>query len=128
MMRTVAVFAALGMLAGCAGQPSSSQPTDFRIYRANSDLQLDKVPALNTDQPGCHNMLLGIRIYRVAQIGFEHCSVYAEKGCREGSEVPVSWKNEEAPVTQFGQGDRWFLVGDHRQGHTMGSWYCKARE
>lgn len=128
MKQGTIALAALMLLAGCASQPSSSQPTDFRVYRANEQLQLDRIPTLNESEPGCHNMLLGLRVYRVAQIGFEHCTVYAEKDCREGTEVPVSWKQNDEPVTQFTQGDRWFLVGDDPRGHTMSSWYCEARQ
>lgn len=128
MKRSITALAGLVMLAGCAGQSSSPQVAEFRAYRANERLQLDRIPTLNEDEPGCHNMLLSLRVYRVAQIGFEHCTVYAEGDCRKGSEVPVSWKEEEAPVAQFTQGDRWFLVSDHRQGHEMASWYCEARK
>lgn len=128
MIQNIAALAVLTMLAGCASQPSSSQAADFRIYRANDQLQLDQIPIMNENEPGCHNMLLTLRVYRVAQVGFDHCTVYAEKDCREGAEVPVSWKEEDAPITQFTQGDRWFLVSDHPQGHDMGSWRCAARE
>lgn len=128
MTRAIAALAGVALLAGCAGQQASTQPTDFRLYRANERLQLDRVPTLDENEPGCHDMLLTLRVYRVAQIGFEYCTVYAEGGCKDGTEVPVTWKNEKAPVKQFGQGDRWFLVSDHEQGHDMGSWYCKARE
>lgn len=127
MKRSLAGLAGLVMLAGCAGQPSSPEPMEFRVYRANERLQLDRVPTLDEDEPGCHNMLLTLRVYRAAQIGFEHCTVYAEKDCQKGTEIPVSWKKEGAPVTQFTQGDRWFLVSDHPQGRDMGSWYCEAR-
>lgn len=107
---------------------AASWGADFRIYRANPELQVDRVPTMNEDEPGCHNLLLTLTIYRVAQIGFEHCTVYSEKECKTGSEVPVSWKQEDEPITQFTQGDRWFLVSDEPQGHEMGSWSCKARE
>lgn len=128
MRQGVTALIGLALVAGCAGQPASQQPTEFRMYRANDRLQLDRIPALNEDEPGCHDMLLTLRVYRVAQIGFEYCTAYSEKNCREGSEIPVSWKNEEAPVTRITQGDRWFLVSDHRRGADMGSWYCAARE
>lgn len=128
MIRYIAALAALAMLAGCASQQSASRPADFRVYRANEQLQLDRIPTMNESEPGCHGMLLTLRVYRVAQIGFESCTVYAEKDCQAGTEVPVSWKQEEAPVTEFGQGDRWFLVSDDPQGHKMGSWSCEARE
>lgn len=116
-----------GLLAGCATSSESSRPTEFRAYRANDRLQLDRIPTFGEDQPGCHNMLLGLRVYRVAQIGFERCTVYQDKDCKAGTEVPVSWKDEDPAVKQFGQGDRWFLVSDHPQGHEMGSWQCRAR-
>ena len=124
----MAVLAGLVMLTGCASQQSAERDAEIRIYRANEELQLDRVPTLNENEPGCHSMLLTLRVYRVAQIGFEYCTVYAQKDCREGTEIPVSWKNEEAPVKQFTQGDRWFLVSDHPQGRDMGSWYCEARK
>lgn len=124
MKRVTSVAAVVLLLA----VNTASWGADFRIYRANSDLQVDRVPTMNEDEPGCHNLLLTLTIYRVAQIGFEHCTVYAEKDCEAGSEVPVSWKQEDDPVTQFTQGDRWFLVGNDPQGHEMGSWSCEARE
>lgn len=124
-MKRVSSVAAVVLLFAVS---AASWGADFRIYRANSDLQIDRVPAMNEDEPGCHNLLLTLTIYRVAQIGFEHCTVYSEKDCKAGSEVPVSWKQEKDPVTQFTQGDRWFLVSDDPQGHEMGSWSCKARE
>lgn len=124
MKQGIAALAGIVLLASAA----ATWAADFRIYRANKSLQIDQVPAFNEDEPGCHNMLLGLTVYRVAQIGYEYCTVYAEKDCQEGTEVPVSWKEEEAPVKQFTQGDRWFLVSDDPQGHEMGSWYCEARE
>lgn len=124
MKQGIAVLAGFILLAST----TATWAADFRIYRANKSLQIDQVPAFNEDEPGCHNMLLGLTVYRVAQIGYEYCTVYAEKDCQEGTEVPVSWKEEEAPVKQFTQGDRWFLVSDDPQGHKMGSWYCEARE
>lgn len=116
----------LGLVLLVAG--AAALAADFRAYRANEQLQLDRIPTLNEDEPGCHNMMLGFSVYRVAQIGFEYCSIYAQKDCRAGTEVPVSWKQEEAPVTRFTQGDRWFLVSEDPQGRSVASWYCEARE
>lgn len=111
---------------GVAG--AATQAADFRAYRANEQLQLDRIPTLNEDEPGCHNMMLGFSVYRVAQIGFEYCSIYEEKDCKAGTEVPVTWKKEEAPVRKFTQGDRWFLVSEDPQGRSVASWYCEARQ
>ncbi len=68
---------------GIAG--AATQAADFRAYRANEQLQLDRIPTLNEDEPGCHNMMLGFSVYRVAQIGFEYCSIYEEKDCKAGT-------------------------------------------
>lgn len=124
MKQFVALWSGLTLLAAS----TVLQAADFRAYRANDQLQLDRIPTLNEDEPGCHNLLLGFSVYRVAQIGFEYCSIYKEKDCQAGTEVPVTWKKEKAPVKQFTQGDRWFLVSDDPQGGAVGSWYCEARE
>lgn len=110
------------------GAGTAAWAAEFRAYRANEELQLDRIPTLNEDEPGCHNMMLGFSVYRVAQIGFEYCAIYSEKDCQAGTEVPVTWKKEKAPVKQFTQGDRWFLVSEERRGRSVGSWYCEARE
>ena len=98
---------------------------DFRMYTANKLKQQREVTfVLNTDEPGCHNLIKKRRIYRVAQIGFETCTVYSEKDCEEGTEVPVSWKNKKDPVTSFTRGARWFLPGE--LGSKMRSWKCEG--
>jgi len=124
MKRNMKLIAGMLLLAAW----TSPWAADFRVYRANSSLQVDRVPTFNADEPGCHNLLLKLTIYRVAQVGFEHCTVYSEKDCEPGKEVPVSWKQEDPPVTELTQGDRWFLVGDEPRGHKMGSWSCQARD
>ena len=98
---------------------------DFRMYTANKLMQQREVTFVrNTDEPGCHNLFKKRKIYRVAQIGFETCSVYSEKDCEEGSEIPVSWKNKKDPVTSFTRGARWFLPGE--RGSKMRSWRCEG--
>ncbi|MDJ0956430.1 MAG: hypothetical protein QNI91_06225 [Arenicellales bacterium] len=98
---------------------------DFRMYTANKLMQQREVTfVLNTDEPGCHNLIKKRRIYRVAQIGFESCTVYSEKNCEEGTEIPVSWKNKKDPITSFTRGARWFLPGE--RGSKMRSWKCEG--
>ena len=108
------------------GVSLSALPRDFRVYVVNNEMQADEVPVFHEDRPGCHNLLLRFVVHRVAQIGYKYCTVYAEKDCKAGTEVPVSWKKNEPPVPRFTQGDRWFLVSPDPHGHRMGSWYCKA--
>jgi len=127
--RIPVLVAGLALLGGCASEPAEPERnTDFRIYRANPQLQQDRIPTLGEDEPGCQNMLLGLTVYRVAQIGFKHCTVYSEKDCRAGTEIPVSWQEEREPVKQFTQGARWYLVSEDPQGHTMASWHCQAMQ
>lgn len=122
--RTVAACIALALVGGCA----SVGATDFRVYSVNKDMQLDRIPTFHEGDPGCHNLLLRFVVYRVAQIGYKYCTVYAQKDCQAGTEIPVSWKKDEPPVKQFTPGDRWFLVSGNPHGHEMGSWYCEARK
>jgi len=96
---------------------------ELRLYTANKLLQQRRVSMVrNTDEPGCHNLISKRRIYRVAQIGFETCTLYAKKDCEAGTEIGVSWKNKKDPVNEFTQGARWFLPGE--RGDKMASWMC----
>jgi len=96
---------------------------DLRLYTANKLLQQRRVSMVrNTDEPGCHNLFTKRRIYRVAQIGFETCTLYSKKDCEDGTEIGVSWKNKKEPVYAFTQGARWFLPG--KRGAKMASWKC----
>lgn len=103
----------------------AGKKTEFRAYTANKLKQQDKMwLGTGAAKPGCHNMLIKLEIYRVAQIGFDHCVIYADKDCKEGTEIPVSWKNKDKSTTTITQGARWFLPGE--TGSDMGSWKCLA--
>ena len=96
---------------------------DLRMYTANKLLQQRRISMVrNTDEPGCHNMVTRRKIYRVAQIGFKTCTLYADKDCEAGTEIGVSWKNKKSPVNDFTQGARWFLPGE--RGSKTASWKC----
>lgn len=108
-----------------ASVAETSPAADFRLYYANKLLQQRQVAMVrNTDEPGCHNLIKKRRIYRVAQIGFETCTVYAEKNCEAGTEIEVSWKNKKAPSVSITPGARWYLPGE--RGTKMGSWNCEG--
>lgn len=121
--RTAFAVVCLGILGLTVYNLASA--ADFRMYTANSFMQQRQVTFVrNTDEPGCHNLITKRRIYRVAQIGFETCSIYSEKDCEEGTEIAVSWKNKKTPKTSFTRGARWFLPGE--RGSKMGSWKCEG--
>lgn len=101
--------------------------TEFRAYIANKLKQQDKVwLPFSAKKPGCHNMIITLEVYRVAQIGFESCTIYSEKDCKPGSEIEVRWKNEKKPTTVITPGARWFLPGE--TGSDMASWKCVTKD
>lgn len=101
-----------------------SLAADLRLYTANKQLQQRRVTLVrNTDEPGCHNLITKRKIYRVAQIGFKTCTVYAKKRCEVGTEIGVSWKNKKPPINEFTPGARWYLPG--KRGAKMASWKCE---
>ena len=117
------MIACLGILGPVAYNLASA--ADFRMYTANDLMQQREITFVrNTDEPGCHNLFTKRRVYRVAQIGFENCTVFSEKDCEEGTEIPVSWKNKKEPTTVFTRGARWYLPGE--RGSKMGSWKCEG--
>lgn len=99
---------------------------DFRIYTVNKQMQQSRAFKLSDGgESGCHNLLVKQRAHRVAQVGFERCTIYAERDCQTGSELTVRWKNEKKPTTEITQGARWFLEG--KRGTKMASWHCQAK-
>lgn len=116
-------FAALSL--SCAFS-AGSQAADFRIYKANKQMQQSRVVSLrNTRRPGCHNLLLRQRAYRVAQVGFARCFIYADKDCPAGDELAVRWKREPQTTTEIKPGARWFVIADNKRGRKLGSWKCE---
>ena len=115
-----------GVLMGCSAAVAAGPKTEIRFYKANNLLQQDRVSLVTgTHKPGCHNFLTKTRVYRAAQIGFKTCTLYAEKDCQAGSELPVRWKQKKHPVTEFTQGARWFTEGE--RGTEIRSWQCIAQ-
>lgn len=122
-MRLAALSISL-LLATVIIDGAAASAADLRLYTANKLLQQRRISMVrNTDEPGCHNLITRRKVYRVAQIGFETCTLYAKKDCEAGSEIGVSWKNKKSPVHDFTPGARWFLPGE--RGSKMASWKCE---
>ncbi len=115
-----AVLLAALAVTGCA----TVSAADFRIYWIDKEGNQRRVFVLsNAGKPGCHSLPIKRRVYRVAQVGFKECTIYAERDCQAGTELTVSWKNKKKTTT-ITPGARWFLEGE--RGSEMGSWHCVA--
>ena len=126
VMAWKSLFITTWILAVCLIASDMAAAADLRLYTANKLLQQRRVSMVrNTDEPGCHNLITKRRVYRVAQIGFETCTLYSKKACEAGTEIDVSWKNKKEPVNAFTQGARWFLPG--KRGAKMASWKCDEK-
>lgn len=96
---------------------------DIRLYNIDEDGHEDGVmQAINTDDPGCHDLLFDPGVHRVAQVRFAWCSVYREESCQEGSEIPGRWKGKKEPVTRFTPGALWVLDEGNV---SVASWRCE---
>lgn len=117
MIRTFTLGAAAWLLlAGTA-------MADIRLYKIDDDGYEEGVmQAINTDDPGCHDLLFDPGVHRVAQVRFAWCSVYREESCREGSEIPGRWKGKEEPVVKFTPGALWVLDEGNV---SVASWRCE---
>ena len=96
---------------------------DIRFYTINSRQQQSLVSLVTgTSKPGCHNFLTKRRVYRISQIGFEYCRIYAEKNCKADAVATARWKNKKQPTDKLTPGARWFLAGE--RGAKIASWEC----
>jgi hypothetical protein len=98
---------------------------EIRMYKMTHDGHSVKYTLLGKgDNPGCHNTPYRYNVYKLAVIGFNNCSVYAEKDCDEKSILPVYWKQKESKKsTRMKQGTRWFLAPDASE-VGVASWSC----
>lgn len=105
-----------------------------RIYEINKkEQQRQIVIGSAVENPGCHNLLWGKKVYRFAQFGFAWCSLYAKDDCAPDSIVPAVWSsgnyhkyNIKAGTLQekLYPGEKWLIQAD---GKAVQSWYCEAQ-
>jgi hypothetical protein len=124
----------LSFLAICAisFEAFSHDHGKVRIYKLNNKGQLLRQDWLDdVDEAGCHNTFKSRKAHRFSQIGYEYCTVYAEEDCKNGSELPATWKGKklkranfemDEPQIQLIQGSDWFLHNDKNL--IIRSWSC----
>ena len=124
--------AALGLvLALSAIAVDEVKAGEIRFYKVNSKGQQSELLWVRKrEEPGCHNFRRAKDIYRVAQIGFAYCSVYAKKDCPSGAEWTLVWKGKtkkgsrrSQPMDQAIPGAEWFFKNDDVR--EVRSWRCE---
>jgi len=120
-------------LSGCGQKgPLYAPPreADIRFYSMNKQQQQRELVLVpGAGQEGCHNLPLTRTVYRVAQVGFKFCEIYARKDCQTGSEYNLRWPtttqdlDKAGPTTRITPGAKWLFV-------TVGaakvsSWSCR---
>jgi predicted small lipoprotein YifL len=129
---TAGILGTVLCLSGCGQKgPLYAPPrgAEIRFYSVNDQQQQRELALVpGSRQEGCHNLPLTRTVYRVAQVGFTFCEIYAEKDCRPGSEHNLLWSattkdpDKSEPTTQITPGAKWLFApaGDTK----IGSWSC----
>jgi len=128
----------LCLLAFCAGSlvfPAyvSAEPS-IRMYKVNKKKQQRRIVLSGkaTKQPGCHNLLYGRNVSRVAQTGYAWCSLYTQDDCAEASILASRWTGDKyrkygidgtRPQPKLYPGSKWQPVSLDT---AVQSWYCEA--
>ncbi len=106
-----AVIGILGCLLMAMGTVAQAE---IRFYKITKHGELKRqVFMRNDDKSGCHNTRGTRKVHRIAVIDFAHCSVYAEKDCKDQTELPAYWKKKpDREETKMTIGSRWYLNTD----------------
>jgi hypothetical protein len=99
----------------------------LRFYTKNKKSELNKlfINRKKLAEPGCHNFGGTKKIYRLTQIGYKFCRLYADKDCVSGTEIEGLWKGKMAEKnTDFSQGGKWMFTINNELGEKAKSWQC----
>ncbi len=112
---------------------SANAGSSIRMYKINKKDQQRRIMFGNAvKEPGCHNLIIDRKVYRVAQVGFAWCSVYSEDDCAPDSLLPAKWTGDtyhkydidgSKLQPKFYPGSHWKLVSPNTP---VKSWYCEA--
>ncbi|MCG6872081.1 MAG: hypothetical protein LJE84_07300 [Gammaproteobacteria bacterium] len=104
------VFVALA-LGGALLASATAEAAQIRFYRINDKGQLFDVRFVpGANDPGCHSFPAARRVHRIAVVGFRHCRLFSERGCKAGTEMTALWKNRPDKASQeLTPGSRWYL-------------------
>ena len=127
------LLGAVLFLSGCGQKGALYTPpreAEIRFYSMNEQKQQRELVLVpGAGQAGCHNLPLTRAVYRVAQVGFTFCEIYAEKNCQPGSEHYLRWSattqnlDKTEPTARITPGAKWLFA---TAGATkVGSWSCQ---
>ncbi len=102
-----------------------------RFYKTTEYEGDKRIRVSDEDQPGCHTLRWrGAKIYRVAVINYQYCTVHTEKECTAESIIPAIWRGSEyrradidsaAPQEKLLHGTEWILGEENIKAK---SWRC----
>ncbi|SVC06943.1 uncharacterized protein METZ01_LOCUS259797, partial [marine metagenome] len=119
-------------LSGCGQKgPLYAPPREakIRFYSMNEQQQRELVLVPGAGEAGCHNLPLTRAVYRVAQVGFTVCEIYAKKDCEPGSEYSLHWPgttqdpDKTGSTTRITPGAKWLFTSTGTA--KVGSWSCR---
>ena len=120
-------------LSGCGQKGPLYMPpreAEIRFYSMNEQQQQRELALVpGAGQAGCHNLPLTRAVYRVAQVGFTFCEIYAKKDCQPGSEHNLRWPattqdpDKTGPTTRITPGAKWLFATASTA--KVGSWSCQ---
>jgi len=104
--------------------------TEIRFYSMNEQQQQQELALVpGAGQVGCHNLPLTRAVYRVAQVGFTFCEIYAQKDCQPGSKYNLRWSattqdpDKTESTTKITPGAKWLFATVSTA--KVGSWSCQ---
>ena len=127
------LLGAVLFLSGCGQKGPLYAPhreAEIRFYSINKQQQQRELALVpGASEAGCHNLPLTRAVYRVAQVGFDFCQIYAKKDCQPGSEYRLHWSattqnpDKTGPTTRITPGAKWlfFVAGETK----VSSWSCQ---
>ena len=129
----VTIVTSFLLMAGCGQKGALSIPlkkAEIRFYSINEQQQQRELLLVpGAGEVGCHNLPLTRTVYRVAQIGFSFCKVFAENNCPTGSEYNFRWPNSTNDTDKIGStakltpGAKWLFTASSEV--KVRSWSCR---
>lgn len=100
-----------------------------RFYKLNKKGQQNRlfIRESRLKKPGCHNFSTSPKIYRLTQIGYEYCIVFAKKNCSAGTEITGGWKGDKID-SKLSEGGEWLFTHHNKKGVKAKSWSCKLKD